>query len=804
MATNQNKIADDGWVDYVQPAKTAHTTKPAKTTKPATNDEGWVDYVQPVETSLQPDLTETDPAQTGANHISAGKRVLGWIKGKTDTPEKRYENVYKPAAEIAGQTIPPLALAIATKGRSLLPTAAKVAFSAAGAGLGLGAVREGFRKYEGAPETQMIEAGKRVLGNVTEGASQEVLGLGLAKAGGKLASLVRAGRNAPPVTTPLSYGEEMDSTPARIGERLLEGVGAMKEEGKRGLKILQDQYQNLKDRFAPAEDIEAVGRKIKEVVGETVGAQEKDVAEKLAATRIGAGGGKTLPEKGTVGQGIKGELGILSKASAHRRGAAFHVENLGIDPTKKMKLSNYEAYAKEQLEKELGQPHGSQDTSAITKWFGIIKKSKDPAMEKAIKGELTRTNLNPTARKNLERQLAEVGDQSQFEPTWRDAQVHLSNINSEIAAANPLIGTGVAGSASAQSPKLIGAKKALLADMEAFAQSQGDDVARKFAEANRGWAEHKELYGKKSVVPELAKTADEDVVDAVLRKGDYTGFEQLRKTGANVKGVQDELTDRVLGKRDAPFDPITAKKNIDAYGDSLNHILGREKADILRAGVAKGQGITPPINHPVVQDIIKEGRPESVYGIIVKHGADDAADALTANNLMAVRKMGGEDAFEKVRSRWIKDLFTEEGSQGVSPLSFSKKYGETGAKTRAMMLPKEMQQAFSDVHNLSRKAATAQRAYTTGSESVVDSIMATAAPAQQSALTFFAIKFMLSNLDVAAGTALTALGMQKLLTSPGGRAMLKEAFHVKYNTPEGAKMLGRLAAITEIRQLKED
>lgn len=602
--------------------------------------------------------------------------------------------------------------------------------SAIGAGLGyagmkgatdIGLEMLGFKKPESLPERTKKAVSDIVGGGAIEAGGQ-VLGRVLSPILTKAEELIRGAPFGRAMASPASqdlariYKEfnipasPSDLMPNSKTLAIAEGVlgyrpvsgDVMLRNALKKVEALNLAREQLINRAAPADTVEAVGNRVRKEAETLLGKYTDAKGQKLA----------NMVDEFTSKLGISGKYDagkrFVETMSAARQARHDAAEGLYNDVKNMLPARGDDIVplsaettdlSKKLMKEELSKPASLQDGKilSILKFFG----GGEPKLPEGVTPwELSR---DPELRKAIESQVKP-------ELTWDGMKNTRSDLLERVRGIYR-----TAGEATKESRTYSALAKAIDNDMSGFAKAQGGDIWETYSNANKAWSEMHDIFDKD--VLKIMRSNPEDILNRIVNKGEVTLLKQVRQAGG-----EEALT---------PLKQGFFKQILDS--STSNGILNPEKLgnSLKRMGTETLSELAKPEELTMLNNVVKSGQffSEKRAGMktvefletLSKSDATRVVDTIIKpNNTFLVRmakRLLSPERLQEIQSSALEKMFKVGGTGNYLPVSSARAWTQYNAPMKEL-LPKQTYDAVTDFlkagQNMNRVEALAKNASQTG------------------------------------------------------------------------------------------
>lgn len=555
-------------------------------------------------------------------------------------------------------------------GGGLLGAPLGPAGAVAGAGLGYGGVKALERALEGEKAT-LPQAALTSLKDVGTGTAMEMGGQIAGKViGGTLEKISKPSMSNLPaevISERMAKARELgiELSPAELtGSKGLALYESMLDKSPFSTSVINTwrELRQLKPMVALREKLlskggtqqtEVIGQQIKEQVDKFL-SQYKSLNE----SQLNALRDNVLKKMGSVdtyeniGKSVQELIAKRSKDSYEQAGKLYDAVEKSIPQGTMIQTTNLKNTAQKLLDIENGKSPSLQNPQ-IKKVLEDLSGAKS-----AIDEEIAQYPEVVQAQIKAKMEAEGVGGK-----TWRALQADRSELNSRIAQSDAAMKTAQPGAKFQSTPEAGVYKqlrKALDADIKAFADETGGDVKAAFDTANAFYKEGKLVYN----APEIRKMLSahpEKMVDMIFRPQGGMEIDLIEKAigkEAFEKTLKPAFTKRLLGETEV-FSPRYLQTNLEHYGkDILNKVYNKDELKILNSLVQDGriQMEDSLAGHPFLKTIAKE-KPETVIDSILGSYEKFPGSKNVLKNTLLIRATVDKPTFQSLQREMSDRIF---------------------------------------------------------------------------------------------------------------------------------------------------
>lgn len=486
-----------------------------------------------------------------------------------------------------------------------------------------------------------------------------------------------------------------------LGYRPVSGDVMLRNALKK-VEALNVAREQLINRKAPVDTIEAVGNRVRKEAETLLGKYTDAKGQKLAGmvdeftSKLGISGrydaGKRFVETMSAARQARHDAaeGLYNDVKNMLPAKGDDIVPLSVETTD---------LAKKLMKEELSKPASLQDGKIlnILKSFG----GGEPKLPEGVTPwELSR---DPELRKAIE-------SGAKPELTWDGMKNTRSDLLERVRGIYR-----TAGEATKESRTYSALSKAIDKDMSSFAETQGGDIWKTYSNANQAWAEMHDIFDKD--VLKIMRSNPEDILNRVVNKGEVTLLKQIRQAGG-----EEALT---------PLKQGFFKQVLDS--STSNGILNPEKLgnSLKRMGTETLSELAKPEELTMLNNVVKSGQffSEKRAGMktvefletLSKADSTRVVDTIIKpNNTFLVRmakRLLSPERLQEIQASALEKMFKVSGTGNYLPVSSSRAWVQYSAPMKEL-LPKQTYDAVTDFlkagQNMNRVEALAKNASQTG------------------------------------------------------------------------------------------
>jgi len=552
---------------------------------------------------------------------------------------------------------------------------------------------------------------------------------------------------------------------------------------KEQLKPLTEHANKLIEEGAKPEAINAVGRRIFDDVTaflQKQGNLKGDALNKMRS-EILARIGTDLPLE-VVGLTGKDLLKARSIAVAERATELYLKVGEALPEGGKYQTSVLANKAKEILKIKSKLPNQDKKMMSMLKWAAKEKNVPDDVLEQL-------NDLPPKVRESF---LLQYGDDFLVKRDWATLQEFRSDLFNLIQKEDVMYGArafGQKGMATKEAGVYKQLRKALDADLENIAKSEGGNAWESFQAANFFYREEvKGVFGQ-TFIKKMASVSPEKLVDIGFKPNGVTEI-KLMKRALGPQGftnLKEGFTNKLLGvgKHDV-FDPKFLRNNLIKYGDeTLKEVYGATELSAFKQVAKEGLNLNKQFPGQHFLKTITRTYPDTIVDAIIGAPESKLQSHTLVKNLSIIKSAVGKKYIkEQLGAKLMEKLFAKEAISGtIKPHTLTRLVDKYGDRVLKILFEPQKVDQIKTIANIGRRLATAER------------IAGNPSGTGQTIIGWGTLGMIFRNPIKGTIMAVTPNIMSKIYLSDVGLKYFTDGFKTGYGTKQGVELATKLTAI---------